>query len=65
MLSWIFIVVAHWNNSPLLDMLLHSDTLSWFRTNQSLLLLLNAAGLTDKHLYPTGTRTHDLPHSSM
>ena len=30
-LSWIFIVLAHWNNSPLVDMLLHSDTLLWFR----------------------------------
>ena len=25
--SWIFIVLAHWNNSPLVDMSLHSDTL--------------------------------------
>jgi dihydrofolate reductase len=28
--SWIFIVLAHWNNSPRIDMLPHSDTLSWF-----------------------------------
>jgi len=34
-LCWIFIVLAHWNNmSP------QSDTLSWFRANQSLLFLL-------------------------
>ena len=38
MLSWIFIVLAHWNNSPRVDMSLHSDTLFWFRTNQSLVL---------------------------
>jgi hypothetical protein len=25
-----FIVLAHWNNSPQVDMSLHSDTLSWF-----------------------------------
>jgi hypothetical protein len=29
-LSWIFTVLAHWNNSPRIDMSLHSDTLSWF-----------------------------------
>ena len=28
----------HWNNSPRVDMSLHSDTLFWFRANQSLLL---------------------------
>jgi hypothetical protein len=30
-LSWIFIVPAHWNNSPQIEMSFHSDTLSWFR----------------------------------
>jgi hypothetical protein len=34
LLSWIFIVLAHWNNSPRVDMSLHSDTLFWFRANQ-------------------------------
>ena len=47
-LSWIFIVLAHWNNKPRVDMSLHSDTLFWFRTNQSLLFLLNAACLAEK-----------------
>ena len=28
MLNWIFIVLAHRNNSPQIDMLLHSNTLS-------------------------------------
>jgi hypothetical protein len=51
-----FILLAHWNNSPRVDMSLHSDILFWFRANlQSLLFLLNAACLV--------TRTHDLPHS--
>ena len=36
-----FIVLAHY--SPCVDMSLHSDTLFWFRANQSLLFLLNAA----------------------
>jgi hypothetical protein len=27
MLSWIFIVLAHWNNSLQVDMSLHSETL--------------------------------------
>jgi len=47
-LSWIFIVPAHWNNSPWLDMSLHLDTLSWFWANLSLLLLLNTACLVEK-----------------
>ena len=34
MLSWIVIVLVHWNNSPQVDMLLHSDTLSWFGAHQ-------------------------------
>jgi hypothetical protein len=33
-------VLAHWNNSSQVDMLLHSNTLSWFRAHQSLLLVL-------------------------
>jgi hypothetical protein len=45
---WIFIVLAHWNNKPRVDMSLHSDTLFWIRTNQSLLFLLNAACLAEK-----------------
>ena len=27
-------VLAYWNNSPRVDMSLHSDTLFWFRANQ-------------------------------
>jgi hypothetical protein len=38
----------HWNNSPRVDVSLHSDTFFWFRANQSLLLLLNAAYLAEK-----------------
>jgi hypothetical protein len=30
MLSWIFIVLTHWNNSLWIEMSLHSDKLSWF-----------------------------------
>ena len=40
-LSWIFTVLDHWSNSPRVDMSLHSDTLSLFWANQSLLLHLN------------------------
>ena len=46
--SWIFIVLDHWNNSPWVDMSLYSDLLFWFWANQSLLLLLNAACLAEK-----------------
>ena len=45
MLSWIFIVLAHWCNSPRVDMLLHSDKLSLFQANQSLPLLINVVCL--------------------
>ena len=39
-IRWIFIVLPHWNNSLQVDMSLHSNSLSWFHANQSLLLLL-------------------------
>jgi hypothetical protein len=41
--SWILIVLVHTNNNPRVDMSLHSDTLFWFRDNQSLLLSLSGA----------------------
>jgi len=41
MLIWIFIVLGHLINSLWVEMLLHSDTLSGFRANQSLLFLIN------------------------
>jgi hypothetical protein len=46
--NMIFIVLAHWKNSSRVDMSLHSDTLSWFHANQSLLLLLNVLWLAEK-----------------
>ena len=46
-LSWIFIVLAHLNNSLWVDMSPH-DTLFWFRVNHSLLFLLNDACLVEK-----------------
>jgi hypothetical protein len=48
-LSWIFIMLTHWNSLLIvIDMSPHSDTLSWFRDNQSLLFVLNAACLAEK-----------------
>ena len=41
--SWILIVLVHPNNNPRVDMSLHSDTLFWFRDNQSLVLSLSGA----------------------
>jgi hypothetical protein len=41
------LLLARWaNNSPQVDMSLHSDTLSWFRANQSLLLFCVLSGET-------------------
>ena len=37
-----------WNKSPRIDMSPHSDTLSWFRANQSLIFHLNAAYIAEK-----------------
>ena len=52
MLCWILIVLAHWNNSPWIYMLLHSNTLSWFWAKQTLLLLLNDECLAEKKQIP-------------
>jgi hypothetical protein len=51
-LSWIILLLAHWNNSSVVDMSLHSDTLSWFRANQSLFFLLNDVCLAEKQHIP-------------
>jgi hypothetical protein len=51
-LSWVFIVLSHWNSSPRIAMSSHSDTLSWFRANQSLLFLCNAARRVEKQHIP-------------
>ena len=48
-LSWIAIVLAHWNNRSRVEM---SDILYWFRTNQSLLFFLNAECLAEKQHIP-------------
>ena len=50
-LSWNFIVLADWNNSPWIDMSL-TDTLFWFQANQYLLFPLNAASLAEKQQMP-------------
>ena len=51
-MNWIFIVLVHWNNSPLVDMSLHYSTLCWFRAIKSLILTLNAACLVkQKHQF--------------
>ena len=68
-LSWMFIVITHWNNSSRIDISYISNILSWFRANQSLLFLLNAACLVARDTNFSlwfdliGTRTHDLSHS--
>jgi hypothetical protein len=50
--AWIFMVLAHWKNSPRVDISLHSDTLFWFRANQSLPFLVNDAYLAEKQQMP-------------
>ena len=72
-LRWIFMVLAHWNNSLLVDMSLHLNTLFWFWANESLLLFLNAVCLSEMQQIPyqflslwfdlSWARTHDLLHS--
>ena len=49
-LSWIIIALTE--TTPRVDISLHSDTLFWFRDNQSLLFLLRAACLVEKLQIP-------------
>ena len=51
-LFWIFIVLAHWYNSPQVDISIYSNTLFWFQANQSLLFLLSAVCLAKKQQIP-------------
>jgi hypothetical protein len=48
----LLILLAHWNNNMRVDISPHSDTLSWFQANHSLLFLLNAACLAEKQQIP-------------
>ena len=50
--SWILIVLVHWNKSSWVHMFLYSDTLSWFRANQSLIFLMNTTCLAEKQQIP-------------
>jgi len=59
-LDWIFIVLAHWNNSLWVDMLCHSDTLSRFCANQSLLLLFKAVCVVEEQIYQFNCLWFDL-----
>ena len=45
-------MIAHWNNSLRVDISLHWDTLFWFRADQSLIFLLNAACLVETQQIP-------------
>ena len=52
MLKLDLLVLTHWNHIQRLDMLLHLDTLFWFRVNQFLLFHLNVACLAEKQQLP-------------
>jgi len=52
MFNWIFIELAYWQNSPGVGMSIHSETLSWFWTNRSLLVLINDACVAKKQQIP-------------
>jgi hypothetical protein len=47
-----FIVVAQWNDSPWIDISLHSDTASCIQANQSFPILLYAVWLAQKQHIP-------------
>ena len=51
-LNLIFIVLAHWNNCPRVNMSLQSDIFSWFRANRSMPFLLEAACLAENQQIP-------------
>ena len=63
MLSWIFWPIAHWNNSPKVDMSFHIDTLSWLKGNQSMLLPTPSCGKHQILLDPIWDWTHNHPDS--
>jgi hypothetical protein len=46
------IVLSQWNNCPRVDVSLHSSILSWFRGDQSILLLLQPVCLVGKQQIP-------------
>jgi hypothetical protein len=53
-LSWFFLILlVHWNNSSRIDMSPHWYTLFWFRANQTLLFLFNAACFSKKQHTPS------------
>ena len=66
-LSWICIVLAHWNKSRRIDISSHIDTWSRFRVKQSSLFLINADGQRRRNTYqfhslwfdPIGFRAHE------
>ena len=45
-------MLDYWNNSPRINIPPYSDTLSWFRANQSLAYLLNGVCLAKKQQIP-------------
>ena len=45
-------VLDCWKNIPRVDMPSHTDTVSWFRANQTLLVLLSATSLAEKQQIP-------------
>ena len=63
----IFIGLAHGNNCPRVDMLLHSDTLIWFRTDHSFSLMLRIQRSNTYQFYslvwPNRDSNHYLPPS--
>ena len=52
MLSWILYSAGSLKQQTWIDMSPHSDTLSWYRANPSLLFLLNAVWLAEKQQIP-------------
>ena len=65
-----YIVLAHWQNSLWVNMLLHSDTSSQFRINQPLLLPLSVLWRSSKYqfqsfVWPSRSRNHDLQPSKL
>ena len=64
----VLIVLAQWN-SPRIEMSLHSETLSWSRSNQACSFSLmmcaswrsNTCQFHSRWFEPLGTRTHNLP----
>jgi hypothetical protein len=55
-LSWIFIVLSHWNNSPRIDMSPHSNILSCFAIGHDIAEKIGVLALSNNNAYENNNK---------